>query len=243
MEKEEFIKLVKKEGMDAALSISARDENKDWKCPVCISPIVITGQKEYQTGSEHVTDPNITEHPKRDVYQCTNKECVVNEEKHNVFWNYNGEMYGGFRIDDEEFIGENNSPFGSFQRKLNLEISKNGVLDKKELSPAWCLWFLQPYLQYHYEANEMGDVLKKWYTIEFRKKDDRGEYSFGFHTCFKTWDYLWRMFQSKISAYREKKDVKILEAAFESSFNRAWVYRWFETAMKIRYYILYIKIK
>jgi len=243
MEEKEFVKIAKEKGLEVALAMSARDENKGWTCPVCESPVEITSQEQYETLGEHVTNPNAESHPKRDAYRCTNKECICNHPDHNVFWNYNGEMYGGFRIDDEEFIGENNAPFGSFERKMNLEILKCGVDDNKYLSPALCLWILQPYIQYHYKGDVMGNVVKKWFTIEFLKKNERGEYSYQFTTCWSTWKHLWIDFSSKLKAYKEHKDIKILESAFEPVYNRAWVYRWFETTIKLLFWRYYKKTK
>lgn len=244
MKEEEFIKIMKNEGIETALSISAREENKGWLCPVCKSPVLISSQEQYETGEEHVIDPNRESYPKRDAYRCTNSDCVCNDEKHKVFWNYNGEMYGGFMIDDDDFIDQNNAPFGSFERKMNLEIHKCGVKDRIELSPALCLWFLQPYIQYHYKGNVMGNVVKRWFTIEFLKKDrDRNEYCYGFNFCWGTWSFLWREFKSKIIAYKEHKDANLLKTAFERTYNRSWEYIWFENTIKVLYWRYYKKIK
>lgn len=243
MEDKEFIKLVKEKGLEVALSISAREENKNWLCPVCKSPVKISGQKNYETLSEHVSDPNAEERPLRDAYRCTNKNCICNSEEHDVYWNYNGEMYGGFYIDDEEFIGENNAPFGSFERKLNVESRKCGVKDKTYLHPALCLWLLQPYIEYHYKANVNGDVVKRWFTIEFLKKNERSEYTYGWSTCWRTWSFLYGRFKSQINAYREHREIEILKSAFEPSLNSSWDYRWFNSAMKIFYYKYYRLIK
>jgi hypothetical protein len=243
MEKEEFIRITKEKGLEVALAMSARQENKDWKCPICKSPVKIAGQESYETLSEHVTDPNATSQPKRDAYKCTNQECICNDSKHDVFWSYNGEMYGGFMIDDEEFIGENNAPFGSFERKMNVEIGKDGLKSEIYLHPAWCLWLLQPYIEYHYKGDVMGNVVKKWFTVEFLKKNERGEYSYKFSTCWSTWKHKWFDFYSKIKAYKEHKQLNVLKSAFKPAFNRAWDHRWFEGAMKILFWRYYKKVK
>jgi hypothetical protein len=243
MKDNEFILLAKEHGIDVALSISAREDNKDWKCPVCKSEVKITSQESYETLLEHVEDPNKFSHPNRDAYRCINQECICNDPKHNVFWNYHGEMYGGFYIEDEDFIGENNAPFGSIERKFNIEIHKKGYKDCKYLSPLLCLGLLQPYIEYHYKADVMGNVVKRWFSIKFLKKSESGDYSYGFTTCWSTWKYLHYSFSSQIKFYKKNKNLTVLKEAFKPSFNRSWDVICFENIIKILYWKYYKKIK
>mgnify|MGYP003451402751 CR=1 FL=1 len=214
------------------------------KCPKCKDDLHITGEDHLQTLSEHVCDPNGTPSLKA-VYQCVNTNCKCFRA---FAWNSDGEFYPyGY---DSRLVFDNHemtSALGSFSRKMDIEISHHGLPDKVRLHPALMLWFFQPYIQYRYTADEDGNVLSVRRSLGIFKKDhhDRNrkrvprreydnDYRLGAHFCWTTWAYLWWRFKDRIESGKYK-------SAFRPSFNRAWVYRWFETFVKIRFYSLYKK--
>lgn len=223
-----FIELLEEHGsIDAVIPILAREDNENWRCPVCEEPLSITGQKQYETGSEHVIDPNREEFPLRDAYQCTNKKCVACHK--DTFWNYEGDLYSRDFHFDEHCVNNNDAPFGSLARKSNVEIYKKGLKKKTYLHPILCLWFLQPMIEYEYKANKEGEVLSKSFTIKFLKKS-RGQkhYSTYWTPCWRTWSFLYGRFRRSLQYFKESGKSDELDRAFRPSFNRAWVYRSFE---------------
>lgn len=173
-----------------------------WKCPCCKSPIVEGKSEKYQTLDEHVSNPN-SPSPSRPTLVCSNSECI--SQKSDIFWDFHGDRYGGYDLKDSDFINQNDAPFGSLSRRLNVEIYKKGLKSKKYLSPAWCLWYYQPILEHEYKADEQGKVLRHWIKIGFLKKDDR----FGKNYCivvipfWRTWKFLYSRFKRNIKSYRE----------------------------------------
>jgi hypothetical protein len=243
----EFIDLVKEhKSFEVAFSIKAREDNKNWLCPCCYSVVKPNGQARYETGIEHVTDPNREEYPLRDKYQCTNEECIT--KRSDIFWDYYGDRYGSIKIDgkrvyddDKYFVDSNDSPFGSDSRSRNVEIYKKGLKDKTFLHPALCLWFLQPMIEHTYVADNDGFVLKKGYKLLFLKRvDGMSGYCCHFSTCWSTWSYLFRKNKRHLKNYKETQNPDCLVEMFSPAYNRAWVYKWFEGFAKIYWFKYYI---
>lgn len=121
------------------------------KCPSCKSELVVKGQERLETLVEHVEciEPSL-----KDSYICSNSDCVTHE--FGIRWNDNGEMYSKkFSYKDKIFIDNNNAPFGSFQRKLNVEIYKKDENKKFKIFG----WIVE--IKFKYQSNEDGDILKK----------------------------------------------------------------------------------
>lgn len=234
-----MINLIKKVGLEKAISISAREDNKNWLCPSCKSPVIITGQKEYETLSEHVSNPNLDSYPQRDAYQCSDENCIT--KKNDIFWSYMGERYGVINNtfhDDHFFINKNDAPFGSSQRKYNVEIYKKGLKDSIFLPNFLFFNQLKAFIEIDYVSNTNGDVLKRKFRLKFIKKN--GTLLIG---AVSMWKYLHRKFLMHINNYKETGDVDYLKQAFEPSKNKAWVFRWYNKFIKIFWRKLYLKIK
>ena len=257
MEEKEFIELAKKEGFEKALSISSRDKNKNWLCPACKSKVIITGERKFETLSEHVSDPNMENYPLRDAYQCSDENCMT--RKNNIFWDYMGDRYGYVKTvscmdDDKLFIDLNDAPFGSHTRKANVEIYKKGLKKQAYLSPIFCLFFLQPFIEYNYEANEQGEVLKKSLKIKFLKPDKNifkgGRYCYLFNPFWETWIYHMKDAKRLIKNYRENKKPIILKNIFGKDDywqkSKRFIHILIRKYLKLRYnkyYRIYIREK
>ena len=182
------------------------------KCPKCKSQLIVSGQARLETIEEHVScvTPSL-----KDKYVCSNKNCVTYQ--HNVCWNEFGETYGGYKLFEDE---ELSAPYGTLERRLEIEVYKKG-LKKRTILPAWLLlWFLKPVIEHEYKADEDGNVLSKSYKLSIWKSETKwkpfkknSEFCTGAIWWFSIWKYLWR----------ERK-----EKGFKKSYNRDFPFRAFE---------------
>ncbi|MFW5847815.1 MAG: hypothetical protein ACOCVF_02765 [bacterium] len=200
-EEQEFIDLVKEVGMETAISMQWREDNKDWKCPACKSKMIMAGQCEYETLGDHVFDPNKESYPPRDYYICSDEKCFTRE--YNIFWDYMGDRYGsipyeiirkwGIKDCDELFIDSNDSPFGSNGRKSNVEIYKKGLKKQIWLHRIFGGWFFQPFIEFYYKANTQGEVLTRSWKLKFVKRYGRCNGCL-VNYWWDTWKYLYRKY-------------------------------------------------
>jgi hypothetical protein len=78
-----------------------------------------------------------------------------------VCWSDDGEAYGP--VSNIDWIDDNSAAFGSFQRKLNVEIYKKDENFRLCVLP-WPMRDWKVNVKYRYVANEDGEILsKKWY--------------------------------------------------------------------------------
>lgn len=148
-------------------------------CPCCKAPLEESGLERLETIEEHVCDPNGIPSMKMG-YRCSDATCLT--RKHNVIWNEGGERYGGLSdnnelLDEKSFIDGNDSPFGTLSRKLNVEIYKKGLPSRKELFIIGDIKFL---LEFEYNADENGNVLRKRWRLSKWKRDRGGWISYEF---------------------------------------------------------------
>jgi len=121
------------------------------KCPVCKSELIVLEQKYLETLIEHVENipPSL-----KDSYICSNSNCA--SHKFNIHWNEYGETYSDFSNREFfQFIDNNNAPFGSYQRKSNVEIYKKDENKKYKIFG----WTLE--IEWKYKSNLDGDILSK----------------------------------------------------------------------------------
>lgn len=190
------------------------------KCPSCNSTLEITGQERLETLGEHVSNPNGTPSLKP-TYQCVNANCKCFRA---FMWDEYGDFYcnGYYHQAMEIFPDDRYAAIDSFAKKCEIEIYKKGLKDKTYLHPAWCLWFYQPFIEYHYEGNDAGEVLSKAWSIGFLGKHrGRGRYSIVVIPFWRTWAFLWKRF---IRSYKSGDYVR----AFDRARNRSWQYQSFE---------------
>jgi len=134
---------------------------KQMKCPRCKSDLVQGKDMPLETLSEHVCDPNGTPCMKPS-YHCSNPNCEAGHE--HVIWDQDGETYGGRDI---KWIDDNNAPFGSFQRKCNVEIYKKDENYQLCRIPCWPLKDWKVKVNYYYGSNEDGDILSRKAGLEW----------------------------------------------------------------------------
>lgn len=123
---------------------------KDTLCPMCTQFLISNGSVCIETLDDHVSC-NQPSH--RHTLKCGNGNCKLYGK---MFWSKEGETYAAEGCDYKEFdeltklcIDKNNAPFGTFERKHNVEINKddeNYTLfksDKLRIEVVW--WYLSDY--------------------------------------------------------------------------------------------------
>jgi hypothetical protein len=137
-------------------------------CPSCKASLVVTGRERLETLVEHVSDPNGTPSMK-DKYECSDLSCPT---RGFYFWNSYGETYTSaelYRVKPMvPFIDGNEGPFGSLERRLNIEVYK-----KDENHPLFGIetrWGMIR-VEYEYTANEDGGILSRRRTYRIWKKE------------------------------------------------------------------------
>jgi hypothetical protein len=100
------------------------DKVSKMSCPCCKSKLEFNDLGKYESLSEHVSCYGSSV---KASYRCSDPTCQTRNFKDYwgnpsvVCWTEDGETYGtlGKEI---KFIGDNSAPFGSFERKLNVEL-------------------------------------------------------------------------------------------------------------------------
>ena len=153
------------------------------KCPKCHQELIRGVDREFETLSDHVCNPNVEHYPLRPTFVCNNEQCPASTAE--IFWDEDGGMYGynkGF-----EFENDISSAYPSFERKMDIEIYKKGLKSKLRLHPCLMLWFLQPMIEFTYKADEYGNILKRGYKLIWLQKDSWNPFvkdRFGYHTQY-----------------------------------------------------------
>lgn len=127
------------------------------ECPYCFHELIIVGQARLQTLEEHVSNPN-GKVSLKDKYSCSNNICETH--KYGVYWNEYGEKYSQKYENKLRYIDNNDAPFGSLERKLNVEISK------KDENIHWRFGKYHLELDWKYKSNFNGDILSKKPTFK-----------------------------------------------------------------------------
>ena len=149
---------------------------KTLKCPFCMTLLVVAGQERLETLDEHIfqREPSL-----KDRYVCPAKKCPTYGV---VCWNEDGELYtegdtsesrkeNNKKYRQIEFIDKNYAPFGSFQRKCNVEVYK------KDENYSFNIGKLRFEIVFHYTSDYDGRILKRWRSLDIWIKDKNGQYS------------------------------------------------------------------
>lgn len=137
-------------------------------CPICKSELVITGQAKLETLDEHVTQCEVS---MKDKYECVAEGCPSIGK---FFWDLTGGLYcsdyeAHREHDNIPFIDNNDAPFGSSRRQINVEV------DKKDEN--WVIYEGKKWKFvriYHYQADTDGNILKRRGSIEIWRRDGSG---------------------------------------------------------------------
>jgi hypothetical protein len=163
-------------------------------CPCCKSELIPNGMKPLETLEEHVCDPNGIPSMKMS-YRCSETDCDTNTSE--ICWDETGGLYSKSYASsrDVKFIDNNDAPFGTFGRQMNVEIDRN---DRKNLFtvPYWPMKGWSCYREYNYKSNEDGDILGRKSKYSWVRPDN----------VVHTWGWTMIMF-SLNSIYRNWKSL------------------------------------
>jgi hypothetical protein len=151
------------------------------KCPCCRTTLVPWKELRLETLDEHVCNPNGVPSLKWS-YRCPSTTCKTNGLSTDgvqgpiVFWNEGGELYASRKFPYDAmksipFIDNNDAPFGTFERRMKVEIYKKD--ENKHLHTftgiLWKGWKVNS--QYRYTSNENGDILSRKLGFEWISPD------------------------------------------------------------------------
>lgn len=149
---------------------------KPMRCPICKSVIVEWKKLRLETLDIHIACPD--EIPYSMAYRCGNGQCPSNngarstDEKPLVFWSEDGERFG--MGNGLTFIDNNDAPFGSISRKINVEVYKKDENKKLCTLPLWfpsVLSGMTIRTKWNYQADEDGKILKRRLGFDYLTKE------------------------------------------------------------------------
>lgn len=194
-------------------------ETKEMFCPICKNELVFV---------DWIVVYGICGEENRCKYVCTNDDCELH--KFESFWDDNGEFYSKnlpFERMLELFPTNEYSAKNSISCQSDKTIYKKGLKDKTYLSPIFCLWFLKPYIEHCYNADNYGIITKKWYKLKFLKREKGSKtyniyYLSGVHMfMFNFREY--RKHKKSFLKYPATHDIQQLLSYFElSSWDKRW---------------------
>jgi len=172
------------------------NENGKMLCPGCKSELIIDGDFTYEDCCESESWSN--------KHICDNDKCYLYRK---TFWNDYGDYFSG----DLEFSGfekhyghNKYAAFNSFAKNSETSIYKKGLRDKYYLSPALTLWWLKPFIEFEYTADDMGNVLKTRYKLGFLKKEKGADgYYVYYSSPIKMFFWSINYFKKKLIHYRK----------------------------------------
>jgi hypothetical protein len=124
------------------------------KCSICKNELVKEGMAKLETLNEHVSG---IEPCMKSKFVCSNESCVGHTK---LCWNEDGDIYGW--IKGVEFVNKMSGAFGSFSRKMDVEIYKKDENYTLFQRGSWKVDVV-----YRYKSDEDGNVLsrKRSYTV------------------------------------------------------------------------------
>ncbi len=171
--------------------------NSKMLCPCCKTELVVTGQARLETLDEHVS---CVEPSMKDKYECPNSCCEAFQE---IFWNSDGERYSKAYGKKVHFIDNNDAPFGSFTRRINVEIYK-----KDEEKDLFQIGRYKYRLVYQYKADDNGKILSRKRKIEIwiEGQNRNGSYTY-YHSGIRMLFFSIGQFHRELK-WRSNKDLK-----------------------------------
>ena len=169
-------------------------------CPSCKTELIVTGQELLETLDEHIFNPN-GDPALKDKYECPNQSCPT--FKH-CCWNEEGDCYTDNWKSKIPFIDNNDAPFGSFNRRINVEIYK-----KDENKDLFIICRLKFRLVYQYKSDENGNILSRKRKIEIWIKEKNNDSYILYLSGIRMLFFKIRNFHRQIKIYGSKnKKIK-----------------------------------
>lgn len=153
-------------------------------CPNCLSKLESNGTFQFEDVMCYTQTST--------KMMCPNDKCDCHI--YEMFWDSMGEFFSGINYDKtrEVFPDSRYAAINSFAKKQEIEISKNGLKEQIYLSQWFTLGFLKPFIEFNYQGNEAGEVLKRTWRIKYLKKDKSGHYRILYMSTFHMLKYKFR---------------------------------------------------
>lgn len=172
-------------------------------------------------------------------WMCNNEKCELHLKS---FWNDSGDFFTGdldYDKTNELFPHDTYAALNSFAKKCEVEIYgkvvKNGKLRKRKiyLSPWFTFRWLQPYIEFKYKSNEMGEVLGRSWKLQFLKKQKgRKQYCIHYISGLHMFKFYLNQFNRDLKNYKENKSrfaLLNIQKHFTENDNRTYVkvFNWY----------------
>ena len=149
-------------------------------CRFCKKALVKGGEKEFETLSDHVSDPNALRSPLRATFICPDDKCLVNTVAIG-FWDNYGDFYhsnwGAEELTPFKGYSGDYPAYESPASSTDTEIYKK---DKNFTFYKGLKWILG--VQYEYKADNNGKVIKRTPKLVITRKD--------FNSLKHMWEYI-----------------------------------------------------
>jgi len=200
-------------------------------CPGCMHPLETDGSFRY----DDVCGPRWSM-----KHICVNDDCKLSRK---AFWNDFGEYFSGDMAfnDFEKIYGHDKyAAFNSFSKKSEIEIYKKGLTKKKYLSPILTLGWLKPYIEYKYIGDEMGNILKKKYSLKFLKRNENNEFTIHYTSTISSILFTLRYFRREIKYFKKNPSRYAVNEIFNHTKLPSWDNRLYKKII-LKFNLFYYK--
>ena len=234
------------------VSIKNFDENAMY-CPSCLTKLESNGSFYYEDACGSRIPSIKWVCPTKGFINSktgTFQQCLCHE--YETFWNDDGEIFSGVNYYKDKaskpipFIhGDNTySAFNSIGKQCEVEIFKNGLPSKKYLSPALCLWFLRPVLEYTYKSDRLGNIIKTGWKVTYLSKDERGNYCIGYISGIKMLKFCIKLFNRKRKTYlKHPESTHAIDDLYNEFKKILWDKRWWRQVVSGYFNVFYFRLK
>jgi hypothetical protein len=207
------------------------------KCPYCYTELVNDKPRRLETLGEHVCCA--TEISEKPSFICPSLACPT---RNLVCWDEEGSLYviGDYKkyhAANIKWIGGNDAPLPSYQRQINVELSKH---DEDFLLLTVRGW--KCYIRWNYDADELGNIISKRMKVEWVTPEGY-VYISGlrmFNFCMRRLiKYRWQLYQGRYVGHSEWA-YRQLQRETEAPIGKQWwrianqqVARWLLKRIKV----------
>lgn len=239
-------------------------------CPFCGHPLVQEGQERLESLCEHVGNPNGIPSYKN-VGVCKNEKCKFGKFQ---IWDWDsGEQYSSDFYSEYFFKRNSDNTFefdetkndewleiqkyipaagNSISLKIGINSYKYGQLKNIYFSPFFGLLIYQPYIEMYYEADKLGNILKKSWKLGWLKFNG-ATYSYVLVSWFRmlrfslgqkqrTFKNLSKNLPLNYNKFNDIFDEKCIKNKFTNKKEQTYKY-WSSVAMIINHPITYFNYK